>query len=197
MPPYNKYNRSDIVRFLRTVDDCLLGEDLEICVIGGVAAVVGYNANVKTADIDVFTISGGNAGDRRLRAALKSASALTGVDLLIDRATIADLPYNYEDRARPVRGVRFKWLTMKVPDKYDLILSKAVRCAPHDLEAASSIHHHHPLSERTLATRFETEIRKEAVIDRRKFDFHMVLMMRELFGETRAEFYKVRWAALA
>lgn len=189
-----RYNRSDIVKFLHSVDLCLAGEDLEILVIGGVAAVVGYDANVKTADIDVFDIGGGGGGERRLREAMRTASHLTGIDLHVDRATIATLPYNYDDRAKTVRGVHFKWLTMKVPDKYDLILSKAVRCYPHDLEAAASIHRRHPLSEKTLASRFEKESwHFTSGTTDRTYAFNMTLVMRELFGEARAKFYRAKW----
>ena len=75
---------------------------------------------------------------------------------------------------------------MTVPDKYDLVLSKAIRAYPHDLEAIRSIHEHHRLSEKTLARRFETEIWKLATTNPRTFALNMVAVMRVLYGEARA-----------
>ena len=155
-----RYGRAEIIRFLHAVDD-FLDDDLSICMIGGVAAVIGYDAVIKTADIDVFEIT--NAHVAVLRRAAASAADATGIDLMIDRASIAQLPFRYDDRLRHVRDVHFRKLTIMVPDKYDLVLSKMLRCYPHDLEAIASVHKQHPLSEKTLASRFEKELWKEAV----------------------------------
>ena len=185
-----RLDRAEIVRFLHAVDDSL-EDNLVICVIGGVAAVIGYNANVKTADIDVFTIAEGTAAD--MMQATRSAAALTGLSMMVDRASIAELPYNYEDRVRVARGARFKKLVVMVPDKYDLALSKTLRCYEHDLEAIKSIHVRHPFSEKTLASRFENEIWKIATTNPRSFAFSMTIVMEMLFGKKRAEFYRARW----
>jgi hypothetical protein len=171
--------------------DALLRSNLEIFVIGGLAAILGYDADVKTADMDVFTIHVGSETD--LKQAVQVARKVTGIALLLDRASIAELPYNYEDRTKPLRGVSFKKLVVTVPDKYDLVLSKALRAEQHDLDAIRSIHEHHPLSEKTLAQRFETEIWKEATTDPKKFAFHMVIVMRLLYGEDRAKHYMTKW----
>jgi hypothetical protein len=118
---------------------------------------------------------------------------LTGIDLTIDPASVADLPYNYVDRLRRPRDVRLRKLTLWVPDKYDLVLSKSIRCHPHDIEAILSMHVNHPLSEKTLSSRFEKEIQKDAVGDPRKIAFHMTLVMGALFGNKRVAFYRARW----
>jgi Nucleotidyltransferase of unknown function (DUF6036) len=185
-----RYDRSQVILFLHSLD-ALLRSDLEIFVIGGLAAILGYDADVKTVDMDVFTIHAGSEAD--LKQAAEAARKVTGVALLLDRASIAELPYNYEDRKKSLRGVSFKKLTVTVPDKYDLVLSKALRAYEHDLDAIQSIHAHHPLSEKTLAQRFETEIWKEATTDPRKFALHMVMVMRLLYGEDRAKYYMTKW----
>lgn len=190
MSRYSRFGRAEIVRFLHTLDD-FLEEDSEVLVIGGAAAVLGYHADIKTADIDVFEATNAQVAD--LKQAARRAFDVTGIDLTIDRASVADLPYKYEDRLRRTRDVRFRKLTLKVPDKYDLVLSKAIRAHPHDIEAILSIHKHHPLSEKTLATRFEKEIWNIAMTNPRNFAFNMTLVMGALFGEARAEPYKTRW----
>jgi Nucleotidyltransferase of unknown function (DUF6036) len=189
-----RLDRNQIVRFLHALDDCL-EKDLTVCVIGGMAAVLGYHANVKTADMDAFAITSGTFND--LMQAARLATKFTGINLLIDRASIANLPDNYEDRVRFVRGVRFRKLTIKVPDKYDLVLSKAVRSYDHDLEAIHSIHDNHPLSEKTLVARYETELRETiAMTNVRNLDINIASLMDELFGKERAEFYRARWGLI-
>lgn len=190
MVRYERFGRAEIVQFLHTLDD-FLDEDLAICVVGGSAAVLGYHADIKTADVDVFDATAAQIA--RLRQAAKRATDVTGIDLTIDRASVAELPYNYEDRLHRARDVRFRNLTVIVPDKYDLVLSKAIRCHPHDIDAIVSIHKHHPLSEKTLLSRFEKEIWKIAVTDSRMFAFNMTLVMVALFGKSRAGLYKTRW----
>jgi len=185
-----RFDRSQVVLFLHVLDG-FLKDDLQIFMIGGLAAILGYDADVKTADMDVLTIPVGSEAD--LKRAMYEAREVTGIALFLDRASIAQLPYNYEDRLKPLRGIRFQKLRVLVPDKYDLVLSKALRAYGHDLAAMQSIHEHHPLSEKTLAKRFESEFRNEAVGDPRKLVFNMVIVMRLLYGEERAKHYMAKW----
>jgi hypothetical protein len=182
-----RLDRRQIIRFLRAIDTALV-DRLEVFVVGGLAAIVKYDAAVKTADMDV--VSG---RDQQLLRAARVASEVTGVYLSIDPATITQLPWNYEDRLRLVRGLRFKKLTMIVPDKYDLALSKMIRGDEHDLEAIESIHEQHRLSEKTLVKRFEEELRGIVVGDPRNINLNMVQLVKVLYGEERAAMYRKRW----
>jgi len=182
-----RLDRKQIVRFLHAVDAALT-EDLQVFVVGGLAAIVKYNAAVKTADMDV--VSG---RDPQLLRAARVASEVTGVDLPIGHATITQLPWNYEDRLKTVSGLRLKKLIMIVPDKYDLALSKMIRGDEHDLEAIESMHNRHPLSEKTLVTRFEKELRGIAVGDPRNIDLNMLQLVEVLYGRARAAVYRARW----
>jgi hypothetical protein len=185
-----RLDREQIVRFLRALDSAL-EEDLKIFVVGGLAAVLNYGATVKTSDMDVFAIVSGSATD--LTTAAHVASDITGIVLPIGPASVTDLPWNYEDRLKTVRGLKFKKLTMIVPDKYDLALSKTVRGYEHDMEAIASMHEHHRLSEKTLVKRFEDEIWKSALGDERNFALNMLQLVRLLYGKDRAETYRKRW----
>jgi hypothetical protein len=185
-----RFDREQIVRFLHALDSALEGE-LKIFVVGGLAAIVKYNATVKTSDMDVFAIVSGRDAD--LTRAAHVASEVTGIVLSIGGAPITDLPWNYEDRLKTVRGLRFQKLTMIVPDKYDLALSKAVRGYEHDLEAIASMHKHHRLSEKTLVNRYESELRKIVPGDERNFALNMVQLVQLLYGKRRAEIYEKRW----
>jgi uncharacterized nucleotidyltransferase DUF6036 len=184
-----RFDRSQVISFLHVLD-AYLTSDLDMFVVGGMAAILGYHADVKTADIDVYAIESGTDAD--LQQAARNARKMTGLDLSIGIVTIAELPYEYEDRTKAVRGVEFRKLTVTVPDKYDLVLSKAIRAYPHDLDAIRSIHEHHHCSEKILAKRFET-FWKFANTNPRSFALNMVAVMQVLYGEDRAKFYKKRW----
>ncbi len=190
MRALRRFDRPQAISFLHALDASLKG-DLEIFVVGGMAAILGYNASVVTADIDVYAIERGRAAD--LAQAAQAAREATGLDLTIGAATVAELPYEYEARTKVIRGVKFSKLTVTVPDKYDLVLSKTVRGWPHDLDAIRSIHEHHRCSEKTLVKRFETEIWKIANTNPTTFAQNMVAVMLLLYGRARAQFYRGRW----
>ena len=185
-----RFDRAQAISFLRALDVCLTVA-VDAFVIGGMAAILGYHAAVKTSDIHVYAIEKGTLAD--LERAASAAREVTGIDLRIGSASVAELPSNYGDRTKSVRGAKFRKLTVIIPDKYDLVLSKAVRAYPHDLEAIHSIHEHHRLAEKTLANRFETEIWKIANTDPRNFALNMVAVMKVLYGDARAKFYRDKW----
>ena len=185
-----RLDRQQIVRFLRALDAALVG-NVEVVVVGGLAAILQYDAAVKTSDMDVYAVVSGRSAD--LTRAAQVAADVTGVMLAIGNAPVIDLPWNYEERLKRVRGLRLKRLTMIVPDKYDLALSKMVRGYEHDLEAIASMHKSHRLSEKTLVTRFEDEIWKIAMGDPRNFALNMIHLLRLLYGKRRAAVYRERW----
>ena len=94
---------------------------------------------------------------------------------------MAELPYNYEDRVRKVRGLDLERLTVLVPDKYDLALSKALRGYPHDIDAIEGMHRKHRLSQKTLVDRFETELAKIATADERIIRLNVAMVVARLF----------------
>jgi hypothetical protein len=185
-----RHERDQIIRFLRALDAALEG-DVKIFVVGGLAAILQYDAAVKTADMDVYGLVSGSQSD--LLQAARVASEVTGIVLPIGHASVTELPDDYEDRLKTVRGLRLKKLTMIVPDKYDLALSKTVRGYEHDLEAIASMHEQHRLSENTLIRRFENELRKTAMGDPRNLTINMFRLIRLLYGEKHAAIYWKRW----
>lgn len=185
-----RLDRQQIVRFLHALD-AALDRNVEVVVVGGLAAILQYDAAVKTSDMDVYAVISGRSAD--LIHAAHVAADVTGVKLAIGNAPVTDLPWNYEDRLKQVRSLRLERLTMLVPDKYDLTLSKMVMGYEHDLEAIASIHESHSLSEKTLVKRFEDEIWKIATGDSRNFALNMIHLLRLLYGARRAAVYRQRW----
>jgi hypothetical protein len=174
-----RFDRAQLVAFIRALDRHLR-KKVRVVVIGGAAASVGYDSGARTADIDIFTILAGPA-DSLARAA-ELARVETGLGVGVGAATVADLPYNYEARLRPIRGLDLKKLTILIPDKYDLALSKVMRGYEHDIVAVKGMHERHRLSQKTLVARFEAELMKEAVADPRRIALNVVLVVERLYG---------------
>lgn len=186
-----RFDRAQLIQFLHALDHALERE-ARIVVIGGAAAIVGYQAPSRTADIDILHVTPPGRLDS-IAVAAEAARKATGLAVMVGSAGVADLPYNYEQRLRRLRDVSFRHLDIVVPDKYDLALSKTVRGYPHDVEAIKGIHARHPLSVNTLVKRFESEIWDQAVTDKRNFALNMVLVIEALYGTNVALEYKERW----
>jgi hypothetical protein len=75
--------------------------------------------------------------------------------LLIDvkGASVANIPYNYQDRVRKSKISELVNLTIAVPNKYDV-------------KAIAGIHEYHPLTLGTLVKRFESKLLSIAPITR-------------------------------
>jgi len=82
------FGRDQILQFLAEFDG-LLAEPVAMEIIGGAAALLAYGAQTATKDIDNF-----GPIDKRIRHAASIASH----KIPLDRATVADPPWNYEDR---------------------------------------------------------------------------------------------------
>jgi hypothetical protein len=185
-----RFDRAQLVAFIRALDRHP-PEKARVVVIGGAAASVGYNSNTNTADIDVLNVLEGSM--ESLAEAADLARKETGLGVGLGAATVADLPYNYEPRLRPIRGLDLKNLTIIIPEKYDLALSKAMRAYEHDIVAVQGMNERHRLSQRTLVARFEKELMKEAVPDPRKIALNVVLIAERLYGFEPARRLAERW----
>jgi hypothetical protein len=145
------FPKSEIARFLRAVDKALT-EPVEMVIIGGSAATLHYGAVRATQDIDTLT----NVS-RGLDDAAAKARLATGLDIPIQRVTIADEPEDYASRLERVLP-DLKHLRIFVPEKHDLVLMKATRAYEHDIQVIREIHQHSPLSLEILVDRFVKEM---------------------------------------
>lgn len=186
----NKFDRKQLVDFVQSLDRHL-SEPVSLFIIGGAAASLGYDSNTKTSDIDVYKVNSGSI--EAIRLAGLAAYEETGIDVSIGSGSVAELPHNYEDRISELIGLRLKNLTLTVPDKYDLALSKVVRGYPHDIEAIEGIDKHHRLAESTLIERFETELVGQAVVDRRKLRLNFIILIAALYGHEEGKRLATEW----
>ena len=181
-----RFGRPQLVAFLRSLDRHLRRPS-KIVVIGGAAAAVAYNSGTTTADIDLF-----HGMSKDIEDAARQARQETGLAISVAAAAVADLPYDYEERLRPARGLRLSRLRLAFPDKYDLVLAKTMRGYQHDLDAIEGIHRRHRLSMKTLVRRFETEM-SQAIGDPARIRQNVVMVVARLYGTAEARALAYRW----
>jgi hypothetical protein len=172
--------------FLHAVDRHLQRPESAV-VIGGAAAAVAFHSGTKTADIDLF-----RGMSKQILAAAAAAREETGLAIAVGAAAVADLPYDYEERLQPARGLRLGKLSLLFPDKYDLALAKAVRGYQHDLDAIEGIHRRHRLSRKTLVARFEKEM-AQAIGPPARTRLNLVMVVERLYGVKEARALARRW----
>jgi hypothetical protein len=171
------YERDEIVRFLRAVDEALTTSET-LVLIGGGAVMLKSSAlsTYRTKDLDFW----GTVSAALERAWLK-ARETTGLDLPLDPAGVADGPYNLDDRF--VRAMpELHRLALEVPDKHDLALMKIVRGNEKDLDALEDLHRADPLDYEVLMRRYDEEM-SSVVSEPSRLRMNMLQFIERLFPE--------------
>lgn len=164
------YGRDDILRFLAEIDEQLVAP-AAIEIIGGAAALLAYGAKSPTRDVDSFL---------SIDNQIQQAASQVAHRIPLERAAIADPPYNYEDR-RMRLDLPFRHLAVWVPEKHDLLLMKAVRAMRHDEEVLQEMHQIEPFDLDTIVERYNAEM-GQAIGDHNILDQKIMLLVEKLFG---------------
>ena len=170
-----RFGPAELERFLTAVD-AQLAEPAEIILIGGGAAAVGFGVDVGTQDLDTF-----NSTTAALDAAAAAAQQATGLMIPVGKAGVADAPYNYEERLQRVMS-QLGRLVVRVLDKHDLALSKAVRGYEHDMQQIEALHQADALDDDVLVERFLGEM-AQAIGNPRMIALAFLECIERLFGE--------------
>lgn len=172
-----RFRADQLKHFLRTVDSHL-DRSVELIVIGGTAALLAYGAQRTTSDIDTA-----HQVHREIKDAVDAARRETGLNISVEHPGVEDPPYNFEERLQTVHISGLKKLTIKVPEKHDLVLMKTVRGQENDLQVAEEIHRNHPLDINVLIGRWVTEVTTQAIGDPRRLDGNLLVLVERLFGD--------------
>jgi hypothetical protein len=164
------FGRDQIFRFLSEIDEQLEGP-VVMEVIGGAAALLAYGARRPTKDIDSFV----PIDEKILKVARKVAHRVP-----LDQATVADPPYNYEDR-RERLDLPLSNLTIVVPERHDLFLMKAVRAMRNDEEVLQEMHQAESFDLDTIVQRYRDEM-GQVIGDHNILDQKLELLLEKLFG---------------
>jgi Nucleotidyltransferase of unknown function (DUF6036) len=187
MYAWNKlaFGAEELVRFLTEIDRHL-SEPMSVVVIGGAAALLQHGAMRPTTDIDIFSTVTSEFAE-----AIRAARTATGIAIEIEYASIAQPPYNYEDRLERLREPPLAKLEILVPERHDLALMKMARAEEKDLKVLTQLHTNKPFILDTFVDRYLDEMGHVAGnqdIHRIKFLFSM----ETLFGVAAREHARVR-----
>jgi Nucleotidyltransferase of unknown function (DUF6036) len=171
--------------FLKDIDDAA-GTTLTLWCIGGFAVSLFYGLSRPTGDIDVVDVAPSEA-KAWLAALAGPGSALhRRHKIYLQIVTVAVLPYHYEERSREVFAGQFERIRLRVPEPYDLVLSKLTRDLAVDLEDAKHLARTAALDLRVLEQRYQEELRPYVTGPPEKHDVTLRLWI-DAIGEERSE----------
>jgi hypothetical protein len=171
-----RFKGSDLTNFLMAVDRNMT-EPVRIIVIGGSSIALAFDPDTGTHDVDTY-----DSPVAKLTAAVAAAAIETGLSLPIRNATVAELPYHFEDRLQRVLP-DLDNLELLVPDRHDIALSKILRGDEHDFEQIAALHAVAPLEVAVLVDRFIGEM-THVIGNRRAHAYGLLNCIEHLWGET-------------
>jgi hypothetical protein len=144
--------------FLKEVDQAL-SAPVELCCVGGFVLAFLYGMPRPTDDLDYISIIPGNfASEIENLAGCGSKLSKKYKVFLQNAGGVTDLPESYDERLTQL-DLSLHRLSLKVPEPYDLALSKLTRNNPKDREDIKFLAAKLQLSFRTLSERFEAEMK--------------------------------------
>ena len=149
-------------------------------IIGGCAVILAYDGDFYTLDIDTFT----PVND--IEKAYESAKHKTKLNIPLHYSSVADAPYDFEERLQICSKSSLKKLHVYFPEKHDLVLMKVMRADEHDIQHIQDIASKKGLDYSTLLTRFLEEM-SAIVMDYNRLELHFLYMLEQVFGEKMAE----------
>ena len=177
MPGPDKFDREDLIAFLRVLD-ARLTRPGTIRLIGGAVVGLCYLPAYQTRDIDYAW------ADREVQAAITELEAERPDFVLTAQTGVYFAPYAHEQRLVTLDIPGLTRLNVEVPERHDLAIMKASRGFDRDVEALAQIHAIEPFDLRTLVERFnETWVTGP----QRLSDLGFLNLIETLFGPERAE----------
>lgn len=167
--------------FLREIDRALKTPVTLHC-IGGFALNVLIDMPRPTGDIDFVEMLPPNDGNQLLDIGGEGSSIAEKYSLYLQHVTIVDSPCDYADRLIDATPIGLVHLQLYVLDPYDLILTKAQRNSPTDLDDARLVVEQLQLDKARLWNRFKDELLPYLAVTPKKTAFPVRLWLDELFA---------------
>lgn len=181
------YTRSNIVDFLRALDD-EISHRIDLIIIGGASLSLAYNFTNTTNDIDLYNRMTIELGD-----AVERARSRTQIAIPVSTTHIRAEILNMEQRLFTPAGLHgFKRLLILIPEKHDLALMKAARNEPKDVQDIEGLHAKDPLDPEILFNRFKNEVLAYNAGSDRFAKDKFLEMIESLFGEQMATDYELK-----
>ncbi|HEY8269880.1 MAG TPA: DUF6036 family nucleotidyltransferase [Pseudobdellovibrionaceae bacterium] len=160
--------------------DSKLEYTVDIYIIGGASAILGYNIVKQTDDVDLD-----GTAEPHFQKLFNEASHETGTDLVLSSKGVFTPPDGYRERMHfkdfPRRKLRIWFL-----DKDDFAISKISRGFGKDYEDISKVHEQAPYEYASLMNIFMTEFIGIATIGNEKeTKMNFLDLVEKLFGSER------------
>ena len=144
--------------FLQALDAKLT----ETCVLncfGGFAVTLAYGISRATQDIDVLDVAPHSMVAKLMAEAGKGSPLSIEHRIYLDIVGIANPPYDYESRLRPIYESAFKHLVLRVMDPYDVALTKLKRDSDKDFQDVLALAEKIPFDLDVFEKRYVEELR--------------------------------------
>jgi len=137
--------------------DSLLPKQVTLHCLGGFVLALLYNLPRPTADVDYVNINPLPAQEHLLAIAGLGSRLAKKHKLYLQRASVADLPYNNEDRLSEL-DLGLNNLRIFALELYDLVLSKICSPRPKDFEDAKYLITTQNLAYNPLYARWQSDL---------------------------------------
>jgi hypothetical protein len=164
--------------------DSLLDEEYTFHCIGGFAVIAAYGLPRSSNDLDYYTMTPADKAGELERIAGRGSRLHKIYGVFIQKAAVATLPENYEDRLKQLFPGQFRHLRLLVPDPYDLILSKLSRNILRDREDAKYIVKTRRLDAEVLEARYREEMRALLIGPLERHDNTLRFWIEDFFSES-------------
>ncbi len=154
-----------------------LSKPVELVLIGGTALVVKYQSPRATLDVDTYT-----KVTKELQEAWKKAEKAVGVRVPLSHSTVAEGPFEMEERFTLYRDLNLKNLRILVPEPADIVLMKVPRFVGKDRNDIKHLIKEYKIPHKVLLKRFIDEM-GHIIGDRKTLVSYYVLAIEENYGK--------------
>lgn len=144
--------------FLQALDT-KLNEACRLPCFGGFAVTLAYGISRLTFDIDVLDVAPPHAAEILMREGGKGSPLAIEHKVYLDFVGIANPPYDYESRLRPMYQGAFQHLHLLVMDPYDVALTKLKRDSDKDFQDMLHLAKKIPFDLDVFEKRYKEELR--------------------------------------
>ena len=144
--------------FLQDIDRQLT-EDCRLAVFGGFAVTQEYGLSRETNDIDVLDIVPQGLVSTLTAVAGKESMLAKRYKVYLDVVVMANPPFHYESRLRPMYEGAFTHLQLLVMDPYDVALTKLKRDSDKDFQDVLQLAQKVPFDLSLFEARYREELR--------------------------------------
>ena len=165
--------------FLRDLDQAA-AEPTALPCFGGFVVTQFYGLSRTTVDLDVLDVAPIAARNRLVAAAGKGSPLALKHKVYLDVVGVAEVPYEYESRLKPIYDGFFQNLRLAVMDPYDLALSKLKRDSDRDFQDVMFLAQSTPFDLDLFERRYRQELWPYLLGDKKQPDYSFDIWLQSI-----------------